>query len=291
MKKYVMILITALSLLLSTGELQAQKKKVVKKSARTNTVKFTEKSYGSPTTITEVTDITEASPGYEAEKNLIENYGVTITYSDNTFKGKEPLRRGDFIVGFNSALGAIKKAMDAASVDSLINTYDKNASYITSVNDIKDLKPTSVYYPAVQSLIEKWGIAAPFTKAKLLNPGGVMTEAEVYDILKVTLGYTSPGSNPYTKAMNRDKFATILNNAISQKITEVNAMSTTKRVSAEDERRSQDLAFKMAEKERKDTAAKGTELRRMEAQKTEAQAWSKLSDSQKRKLHKVQTNK
>ena len=189
MKKYLIMLITAFSFLLSTGELQAQKKKVVKHSAKPATVKFTEKSFGSPTTITEVTDLTEASPGYDAEKNLIENYGVTMAYSDNTFKPKEPLRRGDFIVAYTSALAAVKKAMDAGGVDSsIINTYDKNASYITSVNDIKDLKPESVYYPATQALIERWGIAAPFTKAKVLNPGGVMTEAEVYDILKVTLG-------------------------------------------------------------------------------------------------------
>jgi hypothetical protein len=293
MKKYVMIMITALSLMLSVGELQAQKKKVVKKStAKTHTVKFVEKSFGTPTSITEVTDITDASPGYDAEKNLIENYGVTLAYSDNTFKGKEPLRRGDFIVAFNSALSTIKKAMDSSAIDSsMINTYDKNASYITSVNDLKDLQPTSVYYPATQALIERWGIAAPFTKAKVMNAGGVMTEAEVYDILKVTLGYTSPGSNPYTTAMSREKFAMVLNNAMNQKMSQITAMATDKRMAADAERRRQELAFQASERQRKDSVAKEIELRRIDAQRKEAEAWSKLSDREKRKLARTQNNK
>lgn len=292
MKKYFMIMVTALTLLLSVSDLQAQKKKVVKKSTKPAAVKFTEKSFGTPTTIAEVTDIKDSTPAYEAEKNLIENYGVTMAYSDNTFKGKEPLRRGDFIVAFNSALGAVKKAMDAGSVDSsFINTYDKNASYITSVGDLKDLQPTSVYYPATQALIERWGIAAPFTKAKVMNAGGIMTEAEVYDILKVTLGYNSPGSNPYTTAMSRDKFAMVLNNALNQKITQVNAMADSKKMAADDERRRQELAFQMSEKQRKDSVGKEIELRRMDAQKKEAEAWSKLSDREKRKLAKAQASK
>jgi hypothetical protein len=291
MKKYVMIMITALSLMLSVGDLQAQKKKV-KKSAKTNTVKFVEKSFGTPTTIAEVTDISDSSRGYEAEKNLIENYGVTLAYSDNTFKGKEPLRRGDFIVAFNSALTTIKKAMDSSAIDSsMINTYDKNASYITSVNDLKDLQPTSVYYPATQALIERWGIAAPFTKAKVMNAGGIMTEAEVYDILKVTLGYTSPGSNPYTTAMSREKFAIVLNNAMNQKMSQVTAIATDKRMAADAERRRQELAFQASERQRKDSVAKEIELRRMEAQRKEAEAWSKLSDREKRKLARTQNNK
>lgn len=287
-----MLMITALTLMLSYGDLQAQKKKVVKKSSKATVVKFTEKSFGTPTSITEVTDVTEGSAAYDAEKNLIENYGVTLAYSDNTFKGKDPLRRGDFIVAYNSALSSIKKAMDSSAVDSsLINTYDKNASYITSVNDLKDLKATSVYYPATQALIERWGIAAPFTKAKLMNAGGIMTEAEVYDILKVTLGYTSPGSNPYTTAMTRDKFAMVLNNAMYQKMSQVNAMASAKRMAADDDRRSQELAFKQSERQRKDSVAKEIELRRIDAQRKEAEAWSKLSDREKRKLAKTQNGK
>jgi len=145
-----------------------------------------------------------------------------------------------------------------------------------------------VDYPATQAWIEQWGIAAPFTKAKVLNPGSVMTEAEVYDILKVTLGYNSPGINPYTNGMSRDKFAIALNNAISQKISQVNDIAATRKMAADDERRSQELAFQLAEKQRKDSVAKEIELSRMDAQRKEAEAWSKLSDKEKRKLAKSQ---
>ena len=113
-----------------------------------------------------------------------------MVYADNSFLGNANLKRGDFVVSYNSALDRIKDVINNAGLDtSLINTYDRNKAYITSVTQVRDIKPGSVYYVAVQSLLENWGINAPFTKAALLNANSPFYQDELYDILRVTLGY------------------------------------------------------------------------------------------------------
>ena len=128
--------------------------------------KIAEKAFGSPQSISDVKDVLENNEAYNALKSLIEVQHVTIVYGDNSFLGNANLKRGDFVVSFSSALDRIKDAVKNAGLDtSLVNTYDRNKAYITSVTQVKDIQPGSVYYNAVQSLLEEWGINAPFTKA------------------------------------------------------------------------------------------------------------------------------
>ena len=250
--------------------------------AKKSSVKFTERGYGAPTSVSQITDIDEKSSAFESVKSLIENYNVAITYDDNSFRGNEILRRGDFIVSLNSAFNGVKKAATAAELDtSLINTYDKNRSYLTSVKDVKDLKEGSVYYNATQSLLERWGVAAPFTKAKALNAGSIVTEAEVYDILKVTLGYASPGVNPFNAGISRAKFATVLHNAISQKISVINTLHSTQEAARDTERRRMQDSINISDNIRKQAIAMEIEAKRMEAQKREDEARKKLKEKQK----------
>ena len=289
MKTFVKFIMVVLFSGFVYGDIQAQKKKVTKKSSsKTNAVKFTPREFAIPDSAFVVTDVPDSSSAYSSIKNLTQMNAVTIAYADSTFRPKDPLRRGDFIVSFNSALEAIKKAGDAAGLDSAaVNTYDRNQSYITSVSEISDVKEGSVYYPAVQSLIERWGIAAPFTKSKLLNASAPMLETEVYDILKVTLGYTSPGSNPYAKAMTRGRFAIVLNNALNQKLAQVNELASARGDSIENQRIQQETTIKQQEKIRKDSLAKEVELSKIEAQRKEAEAWSNLSEKEKRKQARI----
>jgi len=294
MKKYLKIIMLLALFGISYADIQAQKKKKSVKSstAKTVKVKFIPREFGTPASLIEISDLTDTTPGYQSVKNLVETNGVTLVYADNTFRPKDPLRRGDFIVSFNSALDAVKKATDAGNVDSsMISTYDKSQSYVTNVSEIKDLEQSSVYYPAAQSLIERWGIAAPFSKSKLLNAGAPMPEGEVYDILKQTLGYTSPGTNPYSTAMTRAKFAMVLNNAVNQKLTQVNALAAGRTDSLDDLRRQQEALIKQQDKQRKDSLAKEVELSKIEAQKKESEAWTKLSDREKRKQLKSQNSR
>jgi hypothetical protein len=291
MKTYLKIIMLVALFGVLHGDIQAQKKRTLKKSTtKTTTIKFTPKEFGTPASVSEVKDENDSTPEYSSVKNLVENNGVQLVYADSTFRPKDLLRRGDFIVSFNSALDAVKKVTDAGGLDSsIINTYDRNQSYITHVNELTDLKESSVYYPAAQSLIERWGIAAPFSKSKMLNAGAPMPERDVYDILRVTLGYNSPGANPYSTAMTRAKFAMILNNALNMKLSQVNAMATAKTDSLDDLRRQQEALIKQQDKQRRDSLAKEVELSKIEAQKKEAEAWTKLSDREKRKQLKAQS--
>ena len=100
------------------------------------------RSFGNPHSISDVKDILENNEAYAALKSLIEIHKVTIVYSDNSFLGNANLKRGDFVVSFNSALDHIKDATKNAGLDtSLVNTYDRNKAYITSVTQVKDVQP------------------------------------------------------------------------------------------------------------------------------------------------------
>jgi hypothetical protein len=181
--------------------------------------KITEKRFGNPQSITNVKDVLENNEAYNALKNLIEEHHVTVVYADNSFLGNANLKRGDFVVSFNSALDRIKDAVKNADIDtSLVNTYDRNKAYITSVTQVKDIQPGSVYYNAVQSLLEGWGINAPFTKGAVLNANSIFYQDELYDILRVTLGYDYGTFTPKHVPVTRFRFAMALDDALSQKI-------------------------------------------------------------------------
>ena len=282
MKSYLKIIVSAMLLFLF-ADVQAQKKKVTTKKTtpKNNTlvIKVAQRNFGSPTSISEITDITVADPAYDALKNLIENYGATITYADNTFRGKEILNRGDFVVAFNSVLNNLKNKKESAGVDSsLINTYDRNrgGAYLTAVTQVKDLTESSIYYPASKSLIEQWGIAEPFALNKTLSANTTMPEKEVYDILRVTLGYNSAGVNPYSAGMTRNKFVIVLNNAVAQKNSEINSLHSIIQAKRDDDRRRQLDSLKRVDMARKDSVAKEIQLRKEEAAKQEEEARKKL---------------
>lgn len=286
MKSYIKIIIP-IALLFLFADVQAQKKKATaKKTVTSNKVapKAVEKNFGNPTSISQITDITEADPAYGSLKSLIEKYNVSIAYDDNTFRGKDLLKRGEFVVALNSGLINLKKAMDDGGLDtSLFNTYDRNrgGAYLTGINQIKDVPENSIYYPASKSLIERWGIGEPFSLGKTLNAGSTISEKEVYDVLRVTLGYNSAGINPYSEGMSRSKFAIVLNNAFSQKMTEISYLNSAKQEIREADRRHQLDSLQKVDMARKDSVAKEIELRKQEAAKREAEARTKLKQKNK----------
>lgn len=283
MRKFRLILIILSLTTLSNAE--AQKHKVVRKTttSKSSTSKkaltIVERQYGTPTAISSIIDIKENSPSYESVKSLIENYGVPITFSDNTFHGNESLKRGDFVVALNGAYNAIKTSATNAGLDtSIMNTYDRNRTFLTSIKDLKGLSPESPYFNEAQALIEKWGVAAPFPKSKIFIASSPVSETEAYDILKVTLGYVSGGSNGLNNAITRDKFALVLNNAIAQKISIVNSLhSANVSQQANEHIRLQD-SIDHVDMLRKQEIAREIELKRMDAQKKEAEARQKLKN-------------
>jgi hypothetical protein len=284
MKNYFKILHVILFLLVA--DVQAQKKVITKKKANnTITLKAVDRNFGSPASVSDITDVNDSNVVYRELKNLIENYGVTIIYADNTFRGKEFLKRGDFVVALNSALHNLRSKMDAAGIvdTTLFNTYDRNrgGAYLTTISQVKDVPENSIYYPAAKSLIEQWGIAAPFALNKTLSATSTISEKEVYDILRVTMGYNSAGVNPYATSISRTKFAIALNNAITQKMTEINSLSSILQAKRDAERRRQLDSLHKLDMLRKDSVAKEIQARKQEADKKEEEA-KKLLEKKKK---------
>ena len=284
MKNYLKILPVIIFFL--AGDAQAQKKVATKKKANnTISIKAVDRNFGSPASVSDITDVNDSSVVYNELKNLLENYGVTITYADNTFRGKESLKRGDFVVALNAALNNLKSKMEAAGITdtALFNTYDRNrgGAYLTSISQVKDVPENSLYYPAAKSLIEKWGIAAPFALNKTLSANSSISEKEVYDILRVAMGYNSAGVNPYATSISRNKFAIALYNAVTQKMTEINSLHTIQQAKRDTERRRQLDSLQRIEMLRKDSVAKEIELRKQEAAKKEEEARKLLEKKKK----------
>lgn len=237
------------------------------------------RGYSQPQSIDDVKDVSKNSETYNALKEIVERYHVTIIYDDYFFRGNDNLKRGDFVVSFASALESIRTATKNAMLDTvLVNTYDRNKAYINSVSEIKDVKPGSIYYPSVRSLLEDWGINAPFTKAGVLNAQSLFYEDELYDILRVTLGYRYSGILPKKTPVKRNRFAIILDNALDQKMKEIDELNSQKQAKENAEKAKVDSLIKQTEQTRRDSISKEIEERKIEAQKKEYEARKKLSE-------------
>jgi hypothetical protein len=280
MKYLVKLSFAVTFLLFSTHFANAQNKKSTV-TVRAHT-KVTEKGFGSPQSISDVKDVLENNEAYNALKDLIEKHKVTIVYADNTFLGNANLKRGDFVVSYNAALDRIKDAIKNAGLDtSLVNTYDRNKAYITSVTQVKDVQPGSVYYISVQSLLEEWGINAPFTKAALLNANSLFYQDELYDILRVTLGYDYGTFKPKKVAVTRSGFAIVLDDALNQKINQVQMLRDEKKAKDDAEKARVNAIIQQIQQNHRDSISKEIEMRKQEAEKKEAEARKQLDDKNK----------
>ncbi|MDQ6761019.1 MAG: S-layer homology domain-containing protein [Bacteroidota bacterium] len=291
MKHYLKFFSSVLIFSFLMGNVDAQTKTKIKTKTAASP-KFVEKSFGTPASVTDVTDVADSSKSYNSVKSLLDKH-VTLTYGDNTFKGNEPIRRGDFIVALNSALDALKQVATENGIDSSFNVTNTSANANMSAasvaentnssssvmsSGLTDVQESSVYYPAVQGLMAK-GVSDPFTDSKKLNAGAPMTESEVYDALNKLFGYDKSGMNPYAKTMSRDKFAMVLNNAVSNKLMEEYAMVDKNNAEAEQMRQQQKekLAQEMASQDqmRKDSMNNAYKADQMEIEKKAIEAQSK----------------
>ncbi len=291
MKHYLKFFSSVLIFSFLMGNVDAQTKTKIKTKTPASP-KFVEKSFGTPASVTDVTDVADSSKSYNSVKSLLDKH-VTLTYGDNTFKGNEPIRRGDFIVALNSALDALKQVATENGIDSSFNVTNTSANANMSAasvaentnssssvmsSGLTDVQESSVYYPAVQGLTAK-GVSVPFSDSKKLNAGAPMTESEVYDALNKLFGYDKSGMNPYAKTMSRDKFAMVLNNAVSNKLMEEYAMVDKNNAEAEQMRQQQKekLAQEMASQDqmRKDSMNNAYKADQMEIEKKAIEAQSK----------------
>ena len=301
MKHYLKLFSSLFIFSLLMGNLEAQTRTKIK----THVPKFVEQNFGTPSAVTDITDVADSNRSYNSVKSLVDKH-VTLTYDDNTFRGNEPIRRGDFLVALNSSLDAIKNVAVENGIDNSANvntnnaTTDNtntvnnananpsaNANANTNIangtnsinsNQFTDVAESSVYYPAIQALIQK-GISVPFSESKKLNPGAPMSEKEVYDILNQVFNYDKTGMNPYATSMTRNKFALVLNNAVSNKVQEEYTLIDQKNAEAEQLRQQEKtrLANEMAQQEqmRKDSLNSAYQAEQQEIEKKALEAQSK----------------
>lgn len=305
MKQYLKVFSTLLLFSFMMVNVEAQTKTKIKHSKTKIKTKaepkFVEQNFGTPAAITDITDVADSNRAYNSVKSLVDNH-ITVTYDDNTFRGNEPLRRGDFLVAVNSALDAVKSlavqngidsmmsaanTSNAVGVDSSINNNpNANTNSMNNgmaVSDYSDLQEGSVYYPAVQSLMEK-GVAAPLPEnSKKLNPGTTVSEKEVYNVLNQVFGYDKTGMNPYATAMTRNKFAMVLNNAVTTKMQEEYAMIDQKNAEAE-QMRQQEKQRMAAEMQQQEQARKDSLNSAYQAEQQEIER--KALEAQSKKKHK-----
>ena len=276
------------------GNIEAQtknKKAQTKHKIKTApTPKFVEQKFGAPSSITDITDVADSNRSYNSVKSLVDKH-VTLTYDDNTFRGNEPLRRGDFIVALNSSLDAIKNVSVENGIDNVTSTNNTvvpdsstaNANMPNKANAagssaFTDLQEGSVYLPAVHSLMEK-GVTAPFNDSKKLNPGATMSEKEVYDVLNQVFNYDKSGLNPYAASITRNKFAMVLNNAVSNKLQQEYAMIDQKNAAAEQQKQQEKTKMQnemqQQEQMRKDSLNSAYQAEQQEIEKKALEAQSK----------------
>ena len=273
------------------GNVEAQTKN--KKAHTKNKIKtapapkFVESKFGAPSSVTDITDVADSNKSYNSVKSLVDKH-VTLTYDDNTFRGNEPLRRGDFIVALNSSLDAIKNVAVENGIDNVTSTNNSvvsdsstantNMPNATGSSEFTDLKEGSVYLPAVHSLMEK-GVTAPFNDSKKLNPGATMSEKEVYDVLNQVFNYDKSGMNPYATSITRNKFAMVLNNAVSNKLQQEYAMIDQKNAAAEQQRQEEKTRMQnemqQHEQMRKDSLNSAYQAEQQEIEKKALEAQSK----------------
>ena len=251
--------------------------------------KFVESKFGAPSSVTDITDVADSNKSYNSVKSLVDKH-VTLTYDDNTFRGNEPLRRGDFIVALNSSLDAIKNVAVENGIDNATNTNNSvvadsttgtnmaNKASATGSSEFTDLHEGSVYLPAVHSLMEK-GITAPFNNSTKLNPGATISEKEVYDVLNQVFNYDKSGMNPYATSITRNKFAMVLNNAVSNKLQQEYAMIDQKNAAAEQQKQQEKTRMQnemqQHEQMRKDSLNSAYQAEQQEIEKKALEAQSK----------------
>lgn len=287
MKHYLKLLSTLFIFSLLIGNVEAQTKTKIKTKA---TPKFVEQKFGTPSSVTDITDVADSNKSYNSVKSLVDKH-VTLSYDDNTFRGNEPLRRGDFIVALNSSLDAIKNVAVENGIDNAVSTNNSVATdsstattnmadktNTTGSGDFTDLQESSVYYTAVHSLMEK-GVTAPFNNSKKLNPGATISEKEVYDVLNQVFNYDKSGMNPYATSITRNKFAMVLNNAVSNKLQQEYAVIDQKNAEAEklrqEEKTKMQNQMQQQEQMRKDSLNSAYQAEQQEIEKKALEAQSK----------------
>ncbi len=166
------------------------------------------------TSISQIKDVKPADKHFMALQSLVERYGV---FSDETFRGNDPLTREEFAVLLNKSADMLVEL--AASTDEdiaayeLINSFSANQTNITAVSQIKDIKASYNQYIHLESLTERYGIDI-CDKDKYFRPTKTVTEKEFYTWIAKIFNGTANSNPSATKAVTRSEWIIVMEAAL-----------------------------------------------------------------------------
>ena len=118
-------------------------------------------------------------------------------------------------------------------------------------------------------------------KQALLNASSLFYEDELYDILRVTLGFEYGSGRPAGNAIKRYRFAMILNDALNLKMQQIGTLAAEKKTREDAEKARVNAIVRQIEQNHRDSVSKEIELRKIDAEKKEAEARKKLEEKNK----------
>lgn len=166
------------------------------------------------TSISQIKDVQPTDKHYMALQSLVERYGV---FSDEKFRGNDPLKREEFVVLLNSSLDRLMEL--AASTDEdfaayeLFTGFSANNTNITSISQIKDIKASYSQYIHLQSLVERYGIDI-CDADKNFRPTKTVTEKELYTWIAKIFNGSANSSPSATKAITRSEWIIVMEAAL-----------------------------------------------------------------------------
>jgi len=69
------------------------------------------------TSISEFGDIRPTDPEFTAVQSVVERYGINVGLPDRTFRGKQPITRGDFVIYLSEAMDRVHELLAAGTAD------------------------------------------------------------------------------------------------------------------------------------------------------------------------------
>lgn len=166
------------------------------------------------TSISQIKDVKTTDKHFMALQSLVERYGV---FSDETFRGNDPLTREEFVVLLNKSLDMLVELAGSTdeniSAYELINNFSANQTNITSISQIKDIKASYSQYIHLQSLTERYGIDICDVD-KNFRPTKTVTEKEFYTWIAKIFNGSANSSPSATKAITRSEWVIVMEAAL-----------------------------------------------------------------------------
>jgi hypothetical protein len=190
---------------------------------------------GQITSVSQLRDVKEIDKYYAALQSLVERYGVIDAYPDGTFRGAQPLTRGEFARILSAMLDRTFDLASASQVDAfsadLYRKYSVNKAGVTSISEVTDVRPTDEYYEPIRNLIERYGIDISDLN-KNFYPARAVTEKEFYTWMSGIFSGDISGYPSIVTSITRGEAVITFNAALD---------AGTERITAADEKKAAEL--------------------------------------------------